>query len=101
MSLEERLWHTGLARYRVQRDGIDYPALILTRRREISDVIWQLEVSTDLIEWHYNGDPTGEVYSETEPPAPVSEELERVTFRGSRPADLPRRYYRMRLVLEP
>jgi hypothetical protein len=50
-------------------------ALRFTRRLE-AELNYRVEVSTDLVTWHFNGDDTALVWTSEQPPTPLGPELE-------------------------
>jgi hypothetical protein len=50
--------------------GMNYP------RRRVSPLTYRVEVSTDLVTWHYNGDGSGQIWTNESSVAPVDAEMD-------------------------
>ena len=69
--------------------GVDYPAITFVRRHKAVDLMWTVEVSSDLDTWTAVDLPVGA-------PEDLSSGLERVTYRDSQPATAQPRFLRVR-----
>jgi hypothetical protein len=72
--------------------GISFP------RRRVSSLTYRIEVSTDLATWHYNGDGSGQTWTNESSVTPIDAEMDSVLIEpGVVLAGAPKLFYRIRI----
>ncbi|HNQ88607.1 MAG TPA: hypothetical protein PKM73_08340 [Verrucomicrobiota bacterium] len=82
----------------IPRLAADGTALHHTRRRH-ADLTYQVEVSTDLVHWHFNGDDTALIWTTDDPATPLTPDLETArVLPGPALANAPAVFFRLRIA---
>ncbi len=65
--LPEEVYDLGEIQPRTEVSGAGEPSFVYRRQMAVTDLIYRVLVSEDLVNWHYNGDGSGVIYTEELP----------------------------------